>query len=228
MLPEGKRGCGQAYSCCCGKIICCGCWYAHESCNMDNTCPFCRAPTPDTVERFLEKLNRRTEVNDAEAYFRLGTGYMKGNKEMKVAQDREKGLKFWLRAGELGSAKAYRQLGCVYMNGDGGVEKDEKKGRHFHELAAIGGNARSRHILGVIEHQAGNMEKSIKHHMIAARLGHTGSLNQIKQSFLTGGGATRDDYLQSLRSYQQYVEEARSAQRDVAAASHETYKYLEE
>jgi TPR repeat protein len=40
-----------------------------------------------------------------------------------------------------------------------GVEKDERKARHYFELAAIGGNTRSIHNLGVDEEEAGNWTK---------------------------------------------------------------------
>jgi TPR repeat protein len=114
-----------------------------------------------------------------------------------------------LRGGELGSAKSYGQLVIACDEGKG-VEKDEKKARHFEKRAAIGGDVGSRHNLGVF----------------VSGLGHTGSLNNIKLRFLKRGRATRDDYLQALLSYQKYLEEVRSDQRDEAAAFDDDNMYL--
>jgi TPR repeat protein len=49
-----------------------------------------------------------------------------------------------------------------------GVEEDEEKVSHYTELAAIGGDVTARHNLGVYEHKAGNVDKTIKHFVIAA------------------------------------------------------------
>jgi TPR repeat protein len=104
------------------------------------------------------------KVNDATAFYTFGTAYLNGDNKMEVSRDQEKGLPFLLRAGELGSAKSYHQLAYAYMKGYG-VEKDEKKTRHYFELAAIGGNVGSRHNLGVFEELAGNtIGKAIKHY----------------------------------------------------------------
>jgi TPR repeat protein len=130
-----------------------------------------------------------------------------------------------LRGAELGSAKSYGQLAVAYIKGHG-VQKDDKKTRHFRELAAIGGDVRSRSQLALLEVKAGNVDKGIKHAKIAASFGHAGDLNNIKVCFLRLGPATRDDYEQALHSYQQYLEEVKSDQRDMAAAFYDKYKYL--
>ena len=39
------------------------------------------------------------------------------------------------------------------------------------------------------------------------------------------GDATKDDYTKALRSYQAYLVEIKSAQRDQATAADENYKY---
>ena len=71
------------YMPCCGKIICSGCSYAPVYDNLGNEiieekCPFCRAPTPDSDEECNEWLQKRVEVGDAEAMFRLGNYYREG------------------------------------------------------------------------------------------------------------------------------------------------------
>jgi TPR repeat protein len=52
-----------------------------------------------------------------------------------------------------------------------GVEKDETKARHFDELAAIRDDVGGRHNLGAFEQDDGNIDKAIKHFIIAAGFG---------------------------------------------------------
>ena len=49
-----------------------------------------------------------------------------------------------------------------------------------------GGDVKARHNLGVYEACAGNMERALKHLMIAAEFGHTNSLEVIKKMFSKG------------------------------------------
>jgi TPR repeat protein len=67
-----------------------------------------------------------------------------------LSRDGNKALELYHRAGELGSAKAYYNIGYAYYNGRG-VERDEKNMLHYYELAAMGGDAISRHNHGYIE-----------------------------------------------------------------------------
>ena len=41
------------------------------------------------------------------------------------------------------------------------------------------------------------------------------------------GKATKDVYTKALRSYQEYLNEVKSSQRDKAAAAREDYKYIQ-
>jgi len=75
-----------------------------------------------------------------------------------------------------------------------------------------------------LEANAGNMEIALKHFMIAVRSGHSTSLELI-QKIYTNGAATKEDYTAALRSYQVYLGEIKSAQRDKAAAAREDYRY---
>lgn len=54
-------------------------------------------------------------------------------------------------------------------------------------------------------------------YMIAARSGYANSLEKIKGLYKYGD-ATKDDYTKALRSYQTYLDEIKSRQRDEAAA----------
>ena len=62
--------------------------------------------------------------------------------------------------------------------------------------------------------------------MIAIATGHYQSLGMIRNLY-TSGHATKDDYAKALRSYQVYLDEIKSDQRDKAAAADEDYKYYE-
>ena len=104
------------------------------------------------------------------------------------------------------------------------MRRDEDKAKHYYELAAMGGDSDARHNLGNAERRAGNMDRSVKHYMIAAGCGNTGSLENIKRMFMNGV-ATKDDYIQALRAYQAYLDEIKSPQRDEAAAFDEVHKY---
>lgn len=62
---------------------------------------------------YVKQLHNRVDANDADACFGLGTIYLYGDEEIKVPQDREKGLRLLHRGGELGSARSYCQLACA-------------------------------------------------------------------------------------------------------------------
>ena len=142
-----------------------------------------------------------------------------------MPQDYEKALELWHRAGELGYAKAYNNIGNAYFHGSG-VERDVRKATHYGELGAVGGDTTARHNLGIVESNVDNMNRALKHYMIAVGSGYNDSLKYIKQLYMRGH-ATRDDYAKALRAYQAYLEEIKSDQRDKAAAFSDEYKYYE-
>jgi len=90
----------------------------------------------------------------------------------------------------------------------------------------MGGDIDSRLLLGALEQNAGNIDRAIKHYMIGVRGGDNGSLIQIEYLSLDGR-ATKDDYTKALRSYQEYLNEVKSTQRDAAAAANDEYKYID-
>ena len=70
------------------------------------------------------------------------------------------------------------------------------------------------------------MDRALKHNMIAVRSGYYDSLKKI-QDMYSFSLATKEDYTKALRSYQTYLGEIKSRQRDEAAAAHDEYKYYE-
>ena len=101
---------------------------------------------------------------------------------------------------------------------------DQKKAKHYYELAAMGGHVDARHNLGIDEENADNIDRAIKHFMIAVKDGGSASLKTIRE-MVTIGHATKDDFKKALESYQAYLDEVRSDQRDKAAAEVDEYKY---
>ena len=224
-LPELQSG--SRYQTCCGKTICIGCIHAplydHLGNEVDNKkCPFCRTPTPKSTDDANEREKKRVEKDDPVAIFNMGCYYDKGT--YGYPQDDTKSLELFHRAAELGHAGAYASIGWAYDNGEG-VEVDEKKAKHYYELAAMGGDTDARHNLGIIESKRnGNHERAVKHYMIAVKSGKAKSLEVFKQMYIDGR-ATKDDYTKALQLYQEYLSEIKSSQRDEAAAAREDYRY---
>lgn len=59
---------------------------------------------------------------------------------------------------------------------------------------------------------------------VAAKDGDTQSVKNIKNMYMDGD-VTKDDYAKALLSYQGYLDEIRSDQRDEAAAFVDEYQY---
>jgi len=219
---------GRTYMVCCGKMICSGCIHAVQSraakagrIKEDDICPFCRTPPAITDEETIGRYEKRIELNDTYAIYNMGGYHARGL--YGLSQNIAKALEFWHRAAELGSAEAYFCLGIAYDDGDG-VERDMKKARHYWELAAINGDLQSRYNLGAREQNAGNFDRALKHLMIAAGSGCADSLDNIKQNHLRGH-ISKDNYANALRSFQAYLDDIKSDQRDEAAACKDYWKY---
>ena len=60
--------------------------------------------------------------------------------------------------------------------------------------------------------------------MIAVRSGYAESLKCI-QDLYSEGHASKEEYRKALQSYQEYLSEIKSRQRDEAAAAREDYRY---
>ena len=162
------------------------------------------------------------KVDDAEAIFHIACYYFDGRYGFPL--DIEKSIRLWHQAAELGSAAAFFSIGNSYLHGNG-VERDEEMAKHYWELAAIGGDVSARQNLGIYEmNETYNIDRALKHYMIAAGGGHMSSLDSIRQLYVNGD-ATKDDYTKALRSRQTYLDEIKSDQRDEAAALNEQFKY---
>ncbi|EJK48871.1 hypothetical protein THAOC_32301 [Thalassiosira oceanica] len=98
-----------------------------------------------------------------------------------------------------------------------GVEKDVARGIRHWQHAAIQGHPESRLILGFLEYHLLNHELAVQHLMISTKMGCEKSLNGIKELFM-GGHATKAQYVEALKGYQNALEETKSPQREEAKA----------
>jgi len=197
---------GSKYKTCCGKTICSGCSYAPRYDNQgnevdiekQNECPFCRVVAPKSDEEIVNRMMKRVDAEDPIAIFSQGTYYDIGMHGF--SQDYNKALELYHRAAELGHIEAYNNIGAAYTNGKG-VKRDKKKARHYYELAAMGGSVIARYNLGLDEKKAGNLDRALKHYMIAIRDGDDESLKKIQEMYkYKKGHATKEDYMKALQS----------------------------
>ena len=220
---------GSIYQSCCGKVICCGCSYApvydDQGNEVDdekqNACAFCRVVAPKSEEEMVKRITKRVEADDPIAIFNLGNYYNKGI--YGFPQDIKKALELWHRSAELGYSRAYTNIGYAY-DSDRLVDGDEEKATYYYELAAMGGSVNARHNLGLNEGHVGNVDRALKHLMIAVEGGYAKSMEIVKELY-SNGLATKDVYTKALQLYQVYLGEIKSPQRDKAAADSEECRY---
>jgi len=213
---------GSVYMTCCGKVVCSGCAHApvydNQGNKVDNQkCSFCRTSWYTSEKEYIARLEKRAEVGDAEAIHFLGCYYFYAQRGFP--RDRTKALELLHRAAELGFAKAYYTIGLDFE-----AVANEKKARHYFELAAMKGCTSARYNLGNSENRSKNTNRAVRHYMIAVRDGHYKSLNQIQRLY-KNNQATKDEYTKALRLYQEYLGEIKCDQRDQAAAANDKYRY---
>ena len=215
-MPFANGICGirTSYQGCCGKVICCGCVKASadeiKKGNLKSWCPFCRMPFHETDKEYIKRFKKRMKLNDAVAFHFLGMEYRDGGSGLK--QDYRKAFELYTQAAELGSIKAHYSIALAY-SGSKGVDHDTKKAIYHYKLAAIGGHEAARHILGCTEKQLNNnVDRAMKHYMIAARSGFDESLKAVGEGY-RAGQVTKDEYGNTLRAYQDSREDMKSEPR---------------
>ena len=196
---------------CCMKMICDGCSLAAQKRGMFG-CPFCRTPRPDSDAAILAMIQARVAKKDPAAIHFLGEKYYHG--ALGLQKDTRKAIEVWTEASEVGSIKALYNLGLAYYSGDG-VQQDKAKAVQFWSKAATQGHFECRNNLGAIEAQKGNYDRAVKHFLISAKMGDKISVENIKKIFMAGV-ATKEQYAEALKGYQQAVEEMKSHDRDEA------------
>ena len=74
----------------------------------------------------------------------------------------------------------------------------------------------ARYNLGVTEAKNGRIDRAVKHFIIAASLGHDGSLKTLNDCFKKGL-VSKEVYATTLRAHQAGLNETKSPQREAAA-----------
>ena len=193
------------YYSCCGKSICGGCVHSFRESGNNKRCAFCNSDRRKTEKERVEEIMKRVEANDAASIFHLAQHYYNG--EGGVQQDQAKAMELYARAADLGSSEAHSQLGGNYYK-----EGDFKKAK-MDEAAAMAGQERARYNLGYFEVKSGNIERAVKHWMIAASAGHYKAMFQLKIGF-ENGHVSRESIDSTLAAYNSSCTEIRSEARD--------------
>ena len=207
-LPMNKH---SSISGCCMKMICHGCNIAAGKRGMHD-CPFCRTGYPDNDTDILAMVQTRVEKKDPAAIEHLGGKYFNGHNGLR--KDVRRAVELWTEAAECGSPNALHNLGEAYRLGDG-VKVDMEKSIHYYMKAAMQGHVQSRNNLGCYEAEKGNHDRAVRHLLISAKMGHEDSLENIKGLFMAGI-ATKEQFADALRGYQDVIEEMKSHDRNEA------------
>jgi len=210
-FPIGNH---QTFESCCGKLICNGCIYAMQMSEGKDLCAFCRTPPCKSDEDIIRRIKKLIDNGNAQAFFEFANYHANGLHGMP--QNYQKANELYLKAGELGCTLGYYNLGNNYRDGKG-VEVGMKKAKNYLEIAAIGGSIVARNNLGALEGKLGNHHRAMKHFVMAAKVGHKTSLNNVKTGFMKGI-VTKDDYANTLRAYHERQRETKSEMRDKAEA----------
>ena len=126
-------------------------------------------------------------------------------------------FEYFTKAAELGDAEAHYKLSFLYREGKG-VEEDWEKEIYHLEKAAIGGHAMARHNLGVYEWYNENIERAVKHYIIAATQGVDESIKVLMEMFKMAL-VSKDDLAAVLRAHKAAVDATKSPQRKAAEDS---------
>ncbi len=214
-MPLGRRK-KAFYSCCC-NYICGGCVYVHVVKNGNFNCPFCREPASADTDAF-ELMKKRVEAGDPQALRRMGT-------RSYHERDYDKAVEYWTKAAELEDLDAHYELGAIYFE-ELWVEEDEEincpflneeRSVYHLERAAIGGHAEARHILGCVEEYNGNIDRAVKHYIIAANLGYEDSMKEV-WDFFKSECIAKEDLEATLRTHTAAIDAMKSPERDAGEA----------
>ena len=150
---------------------------------------------------------KRVKENDPAALREMGTRRIREG-------DFDTAFEYWTKAAKLGDANAHYNLSIMYMKGEG-VEEDVEKEVYHSEKAAIGGHPHARFNLGVTEHNNGNIERAVKHHVISANLGFELSMKRLWR-YYSAGNITKENLEATLRTHKATLDEMKSPEREAA------------
>ena len=201
----------SVFNTCCMKQVCNGCNIAAQKRGMVD-CAFCRTPIPDNDADKLAMIQARVEKKDPDAINYLGHKYLFG--QLGLQKDARRAVQLWTEAADLGSVEALYNLGNAYGYGEG-VQEDDAKAIQFWANAAMQGHVDSRNNLGGYDLWKGSHDRAVRHFLISAKMGCKKSVEAVKEMF-TMGNATKEQYAEALRGYQDAVEGMKSHDRDEA------------
>ncbi len=118
----------------------------------------------------------------------------------------------------MGNAQAHHNLSVMYHYGHG-VDKNKEREVYHAEESAICGNPDSRVFLGCEEWGNGNIERAVKHWIIAAKQGDDESMKALMDAFKKGCIGKEDlTTTTTLRAHQAAIDATKSPQREAAEA----------
>ena len=194
---------------CCSKVVCRGCVTTmllnDPNLSIEIPCPFCRSVTI-TKEEVDKQRRKRIEANDPAALCHEGKKhYNKGYYS--------RAFEYLSKAAELGDVRAHYHVAMMYRLGRG-VEEDEEKVKYHFEEAAIGGHPLARHNLGINEYSNNNLERAVKHCIIAATQGYDASMKTLMDRFREGN-VSKEDLAATLRAHKAAVDATKSPEREL-------------
>jgi len=223
-FSNGVCGISKIYMTCCGKVFCSGCVVAEsqemKEGKMKPLCAFCREPIGVSKKVHIDRVKKRIGMKDALACHRLGQAYSNG--EWGLPRNSKKAFELYVQAVKNGVTEGYISISSAYQSGEG-VGKDLAKAMYYCKLAAIGGHEIARNNLGSTVSRQGNNIRAMKHFKIAARAGFDHSMKVIGQGY-KHGYVTKNEYANTLRTYQVSVDEMKSKERTQSACVPE-YKH---
>ena len=203
----------QTYMACCGKTICCGCDYQHQTKRQSDssTCAFCRTAAPRSDKEILARARKRVELKDPIALFNLGMSYGKG--ELGLPVDQAKCIDLLREAADLGLFTAQYQIGSFYDNGEMGLEQNKEEANKYWVKAAEGGHLISRHNAGVKMYENGDRVAAMRHWRISASAGFMSSIDYLIKDF-EEGLLHHCDLAETLQAFYRARAEMKSKERD--------------
>ena len=126
----------QCYFACCGKRLCNGCNYEHQTKSremaaergqtlLSPTCAFCREPMPRSDEETLAQGYKRMELGDPNAMATIAMAY--GHGRLGLPVDQAKCIALLTESAGLGSTEANSGLGIFHDFGQMGLEQSAGK-----------------------------------------------------------------------------------------------------
>ena len=148
---------------------------------------------------------KRIEANDPAAINHMGEKcYNEG--------DLNSAVEYFTKAAELGDSEAHYRLSLMYHDGIG-VERDEEKEIYHLEKAAAGGHPEARHNLACEEGTNGNIDRAVKHFVIAANQGWEKSMKALWMHY-SDGDITKNDLDATIRRHHAALDATKSPQRE--------------